>query len=442
MIDPKFQSREGLERWQLDRLNILLSHILGTNNFYKEKFQKCSLPVESLARWREFPTTSKSELSQNADSKGLAPHLSFPLEHYTRFHRTSGSTGKPLIILDTPDDWVHWIDAWQSVLDAASIEAHDVVFMAFSFGPFIGFWTAQDACLRRGCRVVPGGGLSTIARIDLLIDSGATTLFSTPSYALHLAETAKSKGIDPRTLGIRKLVVAGEPGGSIPSIRKRLQDEFETHVTDHAGATEVGPWGFGTANGLALAINESHFVAEFEPIDQGDGAFYLAKELIGDTDSKFNEADGRVPLCELILTNLNRSGAPALRYRTGDIVRPALARSCGADKTALQTVLIGGILGRSDQMMTVRGVNIFPSAIDAIVRSFMEIGEYRLIATQNGTRDEVTLEIEDSLHQPQRLIDKLDTNLGLRIAVTEVPAGTFESFADKSKRFIDRRKPL
>ncbi len=442
MIEPHFQSREDLKRWQLDRLNILLSSILGSNNFYLEKFKKCFLPVRSLEHWREFATTSKSELSQKADSKGLAPHLTFPLEHYTRFHRTSGSTGKPLIILDTPDDWINWIDAWQSVLDAASIKAHDVVFMAFSFGPFIGFWTAQDACLRRGCRVVPGGGLSTIARIDLIIDSGATVLFSTPSYALHLAETAKGKGIDPRTLGIRKLVVAGEPGGSIPTIRKRLQDEFETQVTDHAGATEVGPWGFGTTDGLSLAINESHFVAEFEPIDQGVGPFYLAKEFIGDADSKANEADDRVPLCELILTNLNRSGAPALRYRTGDIVRPALGGSSGAFKTALQTVLIGGILGRSDQMMTVRGVNIFPSAIDAIVRSFTEIGEYRLIATKSGTRDEVTLEIEDSLHQPQRLVDKLDTNLGLRIAVTEVPVGTFESFADKSKRFIDRRKRL
>ena len=274
MIDHGINSREALEQWQLVQLNILLSRILDSNTFYREKFKAGSLPVKSLEHWRKFPTTSKSELSQKANSQGLAPHLTFPLDQYTRFHRTSGSTGKPLIILDTPEDWVAWIDAWQSVLDAALIEARDVVFMAFSFGPFIGFWTAQDACLQRGCRVVPGGGLSTVARIDLILDSGATVLFSTPSYALHLAETAKSKGIDPRQLGIRKLVVAGEPGGSIPSIRQRLQDEFETQVTDHAGATEVGPWGFGTTDGSSLAINEQHFIAEFEPIDISNGSFY------------------------------------------------------------------------------------------------------------------------------------------------------------------------
>ena len=434
MIDHGIYSREALERWQLDQLNILLSRILDPNTFYREKFKVGSLPVKSLEHWRKFPTTSKSELSQKANSQGLAPHLTFPLDHYTRFHRTSGSTGKPLIILDTPEDWVAWIDAWQSVLDAASIKARDVVFMAFSFGPFIGFWTAQDACLQRGCRVVPGGGLSTVARIDLILDSGATVLFSTPSYALHLAQTAKSKGIDPRQLGIRKLVVAGEPGGSIPSIRQRLQDEFNTQVTDHAGATEVGPWGFGTTDGSSLAINEQHFIAEFEPIDVANGSFYSATEIASET------ASGKViPLCELILTNLNRSGAPALRYRTGDVVRPALSKVSQADDTIANTVLLGGILGRSDQMMTIRGVNIFPSAIDAIVRSFAEIGEYRLIATKNGTRDEVTIQIEDSLHEPQRLVDKLDTNLGLRIEVTEVPAGTFESFSDKSKRFIDHR---
>jgi phenylacetate-CoA ligase len=439
MTNLPVNSRADLERHQLGRLNLLLSQVLESNTFYRDKFKHSSLPVESLNHWGTFPTTSKSELSQKANSQGLAPHHTFPSDRYTRFHRTSGSTGKPLIILDTPDDWIAWIDAWQSVLDAAAIEAQDVVFMAFSFGPFIGFWTAQDACLKRGCRVVPGGGLSTVARIDLIRDSGATVLFSTPSYALHLAETAFNKGIDPRELGIRKIVVAGEPGGSVPTIRERLQERFDTEVTDHAGATEVGPWGFGTSDGSSLAINEAHFIAEFEPINKEDGTKYLATEWTGNLN-----ADHTIPLCELVLTNLNRLGAPALRYRTGDVVRPALSKVSVGNGNASNTVLpnailLGGILGRSDQMMTIRGVNVFPSAIDAIVRSFVEIGEYRLIATKNGTRDEVTIQIEDTLHEPKRLIDKLDTNLGLRIEVTEVPQGTFESFMDKSKRFIDRR---
>jgi len=429
MIDRSIHNRADLETWQLERLNLLLAQVIAYNAFYREKFNGQSLPVRSLEEWKQFPITSKIELSQKANSHGLAPHLTFPTNHYTRFHRTSGSTGKPLIILDTPEDWVAWMDSWQFVLDAASISPLDVVFMAFSFGPFIGFWTAHDACLRRGCRVVPGGGLSTSARVDLIQDSGASVLFSTPSYALHLAETAKGKGIDPKNLGIRKLVVAGEPGGSIPSIRKRLEEAFDTNVTDHAGATEVGAWGVGTSDGSSLAIIESHFVAEFEPVPADTS-------LLSKSSSESRDGD----LFELILTNLNRIGAPALRYRTGDMVRPGLVELESNGKMFSTRVLLGGILGRSDQMMTVRGVNVFPSAIEAIVRSFPEIGEYRLIASRRGTRDELTIQIEDTNHDPMRLVEKLDTSLGLRIEVSEVPRGTLETFADKSKRFIDRRR--
>jgi len=431
MMESSIRTREDLERWQCQRLNRLLPAILESNRFYQDKFKGLSVPLRSLDEWKLFPTTSKPELSEKANFQGLAPHLSFPMIRYTRFHRTSGTTGKPLIILDTPDDWKDWIEAWQFVLDAAEIYAADVVFMAFSFGPFIGFWTAQDACLARGCRVVPGGGLSTLARIDLLRDSGASVLFSTPTYAMHLAETANGNGIDPRQLGIRKLIVAGEPGGSVSIIRKRLEDAFEARVTDHAGATEIGAWGFGTPDGCSLEIIESHFIAEFETIES---TTLSPQKMAFHSDAQF-----KGPLCELILTNLNRSGAPALRFRTGDIVCPAIVE-IGQDGAGFaSTILQGGILGRADQMMTVRGVNVFPSAIEAIVRSFAEIGEYRMIATKVGTRDELTLQIEDSLHSPKRLADKLDSSLGLRIEVKEVPFGTLESFADKAKRFIDRR---
>ncbi len=160
---PLFSSRRELEAYQLDRLNRLLGEILPANDFYRKKSAGFPTKLDSLEQWSSFPTTTKLELSQAADEHGVAPHHTYPHDDYTRFHRTSGSTGRPLIVMDRPADWRWWIETWQDVLDAAELTRHDIVFMAFSFGPFIGFWSANEACLSRGCRVVPGGAIDRCA---------------------------------------------------------------------------------------------------------------------------------------------------------------------------------------------------------------------------------------------------------------------------------------
>ena len=418
--------RRSLESRQLAKLNHLLDQIRPRNAFYEQKFADLPCRVDSLEQWKSFPTTSKEELSKQADASGLAPHHTYPTSDYVRFHRTSGSTGRPLIILDRAQDWEWWIRTWQSVLDAARIEAGTTILMAFSFGPFIGFWSAFDACVRRGCRVVPGGGLSTAARIELIQSAGCSVLFSTPSYSLHLAEEAKQRGIDAPDLGIRKVFVAGEPGGSVPAIRNRIETAFQASVFDHAGATEVGPWGMGSADGRAIHVIEEEFIAEFLP--------YHTTEFQGGIDTSANLGSAEPPM-ELVLTALGREGAPMLRYRTGDIVAPSFDH----DDTIPFVRLEGGVLGRTDQMLTIRAVNVFPSSIEAIMHSIPEIGEFRLIASRHGSMDQLTIEVEDRLHQPMRIKDLLDLRLGLRVDVIDVETGSLPRSTEKAKRFIDRR---
>lgn len=421
-------SREELERHQLERLNHLLAMVMPENKFYQDKFGSDSLQFDSLRDWANLPMSEKSEWL-SSDSSGVARHHTFAPDlpnrpPYRRYHRTSGTRGKPMVILDTQQDWQWWIDTWQYVLDGCGILSSDRIMMAFSFGPFIGFWSAHDACLARGCMVIPSGGMSTAARIDLILAAQPTVLFSTPSYATHLAQDALNRGIDLSKSSIRQVFVAGEPGGSIPAVRGRIQNMYGAEVMDHAGATEIGPWGFGSRDGKALHIIESEFIAEFIPTAP--------------------QADDQEEVFEMVLTSLGRVGAPALRYRTGDLVRPVKQHEFDCSFTRLE----GGVVGRVDDMMVVRGVNVFPSSIDAILRSFHEVSEYRLTVNKVNALDELVLEFEtitrttnadDRNSLVNAISEKLSIQLNLRFQVIEVSHGTLLYSEGKAKRILDRR---
>lgn len=330
------------------------------------------------------------------------------------------------MVLDTDEDWDWWMATWQYVLDACRIEQTDRVLMAFSFGPFIGFWSAHDACLRRRCMVIPSGGMSTTARIELIRSAQPTVLFSTPTYAIHLGQEAERQGRSLRDSNLRCVFVAGEPGGCVPSVRSAIEALYQARVMDHAGATEIGPWGFGSSDGRALHVIESEFIAEFLPTE------------ILDPRVSGNDGDCELPsrLFELVLTSLGRTGAPVIRYRTGDLVRPQFA---GESDPTLFVRLEGGVVGRTDDMFVVRGVNVFPSSIDALVREFPEVGEYRLNLTRSGALDELLLEVEDPQHNPKRIAQHLLDHLHLRVGVIDVPAGTLPKTEGKSRRIVDRR---
>jgi len=407
--------RESLRGQQLEQVNRLLATILPHNRFYAGKFSAVAEGVESWDDFVNLPYTFKDELLEGAGE--FAANLTWPVDRYTRLHRTSGTRGRPLIVLDTVEDWQWWIDGWQFVLDAAEITSHDRALMAFSFGPFIGFWSAYDALADRGAMLIPTGALGSVERLETIKQCAATVLFCTPSYALRLAEVAAEARIDTAALGIRRVVVAGEPGGSTPAVRERIETAWSATVSDHAGASEVGPWGYADPAGRGLIVNENHFLPEFLSVESGRPA-------------------GEGELAELVLTTLGRAGSPVIRYRTGDLVRPHWP---GDDAPNRFVHLPGGVLGRADDMMIIRGVNVFPSSIDQILRGFPEIVEYRMTVRREHEMDQLSIEIEDRLDDPARVAHELQLRLGLRIDVQTVPLGSLPRFEAKGRRFIDQR---
>lgn len=439
--------RPQLERRQLERLNRMLQSIVPANRFYARRLGETT-SIRSLSELRELPLTAKADLVPSSDAtRQHARHLTFPAERYSRFHRTSGTQGHPLVIMDTAEDWQWWIETWQYVLDAANITSHDRVMMAFSFGPFIGFWSANDALIARGALVIPGGGLSTAARLQLILDEQATAVCCTPSYALHLAAVAQQEQLDLADSAVQKLIVAGEPGGSMPAIRSRITEAWHAEVIDHAGATEIGPWGYADLHQTGLHIVESEFIAEFLPLSMTNSPDAHRETL------DFLQAADLGEMCELILTNLGRFGAPLLRYRTGDLVQPALQPSQAANRFAF---LRGGVLGRVDNMMIVRGVNVYPSAIEQILREQSEIVEYRLTVFKQGEMDALRIEMEvapiggsrstedDTGPAPTRSIEaivkeSLRVRLGLHVDVQCVATGSLPRFELKGRRFVDER---
>lgn len=399
---------------QLQRLNALLAEILPANRFYAQKLAKRPTALTDLAQLAEFPFTQKQELAQRGSV--YATNLTYDLKQYRRCHQTSGTRGRPLRVLDTADDWRWWIDLWQYPLDAAGATVDDKAYLAFSFGPFIGFWSAFDACAARGLMTIPGGGLSTLGRLEAIESSQATILFCTPSYALHLAEVAGEHSIDVAKWPVRALIVAGEPGGSTPAVRRRIEQSWGATLIDHAGASEVGPWGYGPPTGGGIFVNEADFIAEFIGLETGKPA-----------------VEGE--LSEIVLTSLGRTGSPILRYRTGDLARPSWTQP-GDNRFVF---LPGGVISRADDMLIIRGVNVFPSSIEQIVRSFPEVVEYRVTAFKSSEMDQLALEVEDHLHAPRRIAEELQLRLGLRIDVVDVPPGSLPRYEGKGRRFVDER---
>ncbi|HXG47148.1 MAG TPA: AMP-binding protein [Methylomirabilota bacterium] len=427
MSAADFPTRPALREQQFRQLQALLDAIRPRNPFYEARLSAAALPP-TLASLEEFsarvPFTTKPELA--ADQAAHPPYgtnLTWPLERYRRCHQTSGTLGTPLRWLDTPEDWEAMLGQWETVYAAAGIAAGDVVCFAFSFGPFIGFWLAFEAAVRSGCRCLPGGGLSSLLRLRMILDHQATVLCCTPTYALHLAETAAREGIDLSVAHVRTLLVAGEPGGSVPAIRARLEQLWPgARVFDHHGMTEVGPVTFQCPlHPGRLHVIESAYFAEI-------------------IDSTTGQAVEPGQTGELVLTTLRRPGSPVLRYRTGDLVRarPVEACECGRSDLALE----GGILGRSDDMVVVRGVNVYPRVVEEVILAGGEVAEYRVRLHDRQALLQLSLEIEpapgvtDPAGLAARLEAALRSALSLRVPVTVVAPGALPRFEMKAKRWV------
>lgn len=401
---------------QLARLNELVAAALPQNRFYAAKFGAPALPI-SWDVFRRLPFTTKAELvADQAAAPPLGTIATYPRERYTIYHQTSGTTGRPLAVLDTPESWAWWGECWRYVYAAAGVTARDRIFFAFSFGPFIGFWSAHEAARQLGALTIPGGGLDSKARLRLLLDTEATVVLCTPTYALRLAEVAREHGLPLRESAVGVTIHAGEPGASIPAVRARIEEAWGARAFDHAGGTEIGAYAYACEHRDGLHVNEAEFIAE-----------------VLDPETGVPCAEGARG--ELVITNLGRAGWPVIRYRTGDIV-VAGPRRCACGRTFL--TLPGGIVGRTDDVIILRGVNVYPSAVEAIVRTF-EVGEFRLVRSRRGELDELTVEVEASEAVPGQLARTLRERLAVRIPTRAVPAGSLPRFELKARRLVDAR---
>ena len=417
--------QRSLHQRQTRALRAVLAECIAQEGFYARRIRKCDLDVEHVRPAEfmgRFPLTTKRELI--ADQQQHPPYgstLTLPLERYCRFHQTSGTTGEPLRWPDTAEGWAWMRDNWVRIFESAGVSGGDRVIFPFSFGPFIGFWLAFESAGQMGCLTLPAGGMSSVARLRLMQDNRVNVLCTTPTYALRLAEVAREEGIDLHELQMKRLILAGEPGSSVPQTRARIEQAWGNGVVhDHHGMTEVGPVTYQcpARPGYLHVLEEA----------------YLAEIIDGRT---------RQPVVpgttgELILTPLGRIGSPVLRYRTGDMVCAAKeACPCGSPFLTLE----GGILGRLDDMVVVRGVNLHPSGLEEVIRSVSHIAEFQGLINQKGSATEIALQIEPSgeCALPEELGRQVESRIrdafNIRIPVEVVPAGTLPRVEMKARRW-------
>ena len=408
---------EPLRDHQWRRFRVMAGELLASNPFVARKWRAAGVvALDDLRTWDDFrrlPFTRKSELvDDQAAHPPFGTNLTFPLERYVRVHQTSGTRGAPIRWLDTQESWEWWARCWGFVLRGAGVGPADRVFFPFSFGLFIGFWAGFEGARALGALAIPGGGQDSPTRLAWIETLGATVLVCTPSYALHLLEIARARSIDLAKLRVRTTVHAGEPGAGIPAVRARIEEGWGARAFDHAGMTEMGAYGYECAAQAGLHVTESEFIAEV--VDPATGA---------------PARDG-----ELVLTNLGRVGSPIVRYRTGDHVRLAEA-PCGCGRTFRR--LEGGILGRLDDMLIVRGVNVFPTAIEGIVRRFVDVDEFQIEVFRAGELEEVRVlvELEDAAGA-SRVQEALRVGLGIRLEVATVPLGSLPRYELKARRVV------
>ena len=434
-----FPSRTEIRSRQTALLRGLLQELSGRNPFYSDRISQSQLDVskvslESFAN--QFPFSTKADFAADQGSNPpFGSNLTQPLEDYLRCHQTSGTSGRVIRWLDTPESWGGMVDLWAEVLRVAGVERGDRVYCAFSFGPFLGFWLAFEAAARLGCLCLPGGGLGSSARARSILESEATVLCATPTYAIRLGEVAATEGVDLSLSKVRLIVVAGETGGSVPATRERIQSLWHgARVFDHHGMTEVGPVTYECpeTQGL-LHVMEGAFIAEI--VEPGTGALVVPGQA-----------------GELVLTNLKRNASPALRYRTGDLVRawnPEASQrdedgrdggvcSCGRSELALE----GGILGRCDDMVVVRGVNVYPSAVESLIRVEPEVAEYRVRFVLRQSMLEMEIDLEpgpvclNAGALAERVQERFRQHLGLRVSLNLMPEGALPRFEMKANRWF------
>ncbi len=425
---------EELRALQLRKFKALVGWAYHNSPYYRRIYKEAGLEpgdIKTFSDVRRVPVIDKAKLkeAQMEEPFPYGSRLCLPLDKVSQFRQTSGTTGTPVYQADSWPDWEWWAESWGYILWAQGYRPSDRVFIPFGYNIFVAFWAGHCACEKLGCEVVPGGVLDTAARVLKIQELKATAMMGTPTYMLNMAEVARDKmGLDPAKMSISKITCAGEPGASIPSTKKRIEEAWGAKVYDHAGATEIGAWSFEcTHQPGGLHVNEGLFLVEIEDLVTG--------ELI--------EEPGRPG--RMIITALDRQAMPCLRFDSKDIIQWH-HEPCSCGRTF--RLITEGVQGRADDITKVKGVLLSPMAIEEVVRSFPELGnEYEVIVEREGDHENITLKIEfkpgAERFEKEVLASlkdqlRLKTNLGYRLE--SLPFGALQRFEGKARRFKDTRK--
>ncbi len=427
---------ENLEKLQIKKFRRIVSWAYDNSRFHRTLYETAGVApneIRTMEDVRRVPKVEKSMMRsiQNKDPFPYGDALCVPLDEVTEYRQTSGTTGQPVYQPDTWQDWEWWAECWATLLWAQGYRPHDRVFLPFGYNVFVAFWAGHYASEKIGCETVPGGVLDTASRILKMLELKATAMMATPTYVLRLADTARRKlSVDPATdLHIDKITCAGEPGALVPATKKRIEEAWAAKVYDHAGATEIGAWGFECSEQPGgLHVNEAMFLAEVEDPETHEPVIEPGKRG------------------KLVITALDRMAQPCIRFDSKDIVEIS-AEQCACGRTF--KMFKGGVVGRSDDITKVKGVLLAPSAIEDVVRSMPELSdEFEVIVTKQGDVDHILLKVElnetvaqDKSADVQGKLKtelRLKTNLGYELEFHEY--GSLSRYEVKAERFKDERK--
>lgn len=420
--------REKLEEMQFRRLKAIVEDACTNNPFYRKKFNEHDVSPQDFKSMRDIvklPYLYKKEIQEDQRlNPPFGTNLTGGLENYVRYHQTTGTTGTPVRWLDTRETW-NWRGRCAAMsLCGPEITARDIVFFPFAFGPHVAYWGIWEGVWQIGALAIAGGGWSTLQRLKAIFENQVTVVACTPTYALRMAEVAKENGIDLRESAVRITFHAGEPGALIPSVRDKIIESWGAKPFDYPGLTEVGAYGIHcTTQDASIHVNEGEFI--FELIDPATGTPI--------------EGEGTG---EMVLTNLGRTSSPSIRFRTGDMVK-VQRKQCSCGRTFIS--LEGGIIGRVDGMISLRGMNIYPSQVEALVQKHLLVGEdFNIVAYTAKGMGQLKVVCELMEDRNGSVLGEIQSELidafEIKIDVERVPRGTLERSDYKAKRFVDLRE--
>jgi phenylacetate-CoA ligase len=420
--------REDLIKIELKNFRKYLQYAKDNSELYRNKFKGIDPgEIKSLDDLKSLPLTDKEDLrasQESASSSIFGKLLGVNSKEVTDFRQTSGTTGQPVYVPESYESWQWRIEVWCHILWMAGFRETDMVFIPFGYNVYVAFWEGHYAAEKLGCTVVPGGALDTKGRINKMMEVKATALLNTPTYGLHMAETAKKMGLDPGKIGIKKMQCAGEP--LPPATRRMLEDLWNAEVYDHIGGTEPCAW--------AAMCRERNGLHIMEP-------FFLVEIL--DMETMSREVDeGELGIA--VVTPLGRHSFPLLRFNTNDVVRRG-KDNCPCGRTSM---VITGVEGRADHLRKIRGVLFSPVTVEEVLRSeFPAVAEYEIIVEKKGLMDEISLRLEleqelgeDALKKlTAKISERLKVKTNLRFNMIPVKNGELPRYTLKSKRFKDLR---